>query len=177
MTIFLGGVHAAGKTTLLKKLSTDINLKWASASQLIKEEIGIENWTETRIIRTVSDNQEALINAVKKKNFLDKNFIVDGHFVLRTSPMKHEEISSQVFKEISTKGVILIEAQLDVIRSRLHLRGDFSWSDEEILDFSSHEKLHAVSICQELSVPLIKLENPSINNLRDSIYSIINSSN
>ena len=50
MTIFVAGVHGAGKTIATKPACETLGLTYATASQLIREERGQASWDATKMV-------------------------------------------------------------------------------------------------------------------------------
>lgn len=173
MTIFVGGVHAVGKTFLLKTTCEELAIKHATASQLIKEQRGLTNWTVSRQVNEIKQNQEALIAAVRRIKNGGEAIVLDGHFVLRREANVHEKINTKTFAELMIDGVILLEAPSTIIADRLLQRGDKTWTLKEIETFSQKEFEHAEAVCRTLNLPLVKLSMPSKLTLRNTIENLL----
>jgi adenylate kinase len=57
MTIFIAGIHGVGKTYLAKQAASEMGLKYATASQLIREERGHASWDSNKRVDEVENNQ------------------------------------------------------------------------------------------------------------------------
>ena len=66
MTVLVAGAHAVGKTYLAKPAAQQLGLRYATASQLIREERGHATWTTTRQVTQIDENQVALVSAVAR---------------------------------------------------------------------------------------------------------------
>lgn len=161
MTLFVAGVHAVGKTFALTPACKDLGLRHATASQLIREQRGLVNWTTSRTVDDVDENQRALVAAVRRLEANGEKIVLDGHFVLRRHVDVHEEISIGTFAELAIRGVILLESPAATVLTRLQARGDDTWTIGEIADFADKERRHAGSVCGALGVPLIGLDSPT----------------
>jgi adenylate kinase len=169
MTIFVGGVHAVGKTYVLKPVCESLGIRHATASQLTKEQRGLSNWTASRQVGDIEENQRALIAAVTRLEQDEEALVLDGHFVLRRSPGVHEEIGVDTFDQLMIRGVILLETPSAIVAERLLQRGDTTWQEAEITHFAERESEHATTVCQQLSVPLIKLSSFSMADVQRAI--------
>lgn len=156
MTLFVAGVHAVGKTFVLKPVCEKLGIRHATASQLIKEQRGLANWTTSREVENVDENQRALVEAVRRIEQGGETVILDGHFVLRRAVNVHERISVDTFAQLRVHGVILLEAPSVTIFDRLQQRGDTTWGMNEIEEFAQCELEHAESVCQKLMVHLVR---------------------
>lgn len=61
MTIFVAGVHGAGKTFVTEPACQKLGFVHATASQLIREERGHATWDAAKVVSDVDQNQAALI--------------------------------------------------------------------------------------------------------------------
>jgi len=169
MTIFVGGVHAVGKTYVLGPACQQLGVRHASASQLIKEQRGLQSWTATRQVRDIDDNQRALVDAVKRIEGEGQRLVLDGHFVLRRSVNDHERIDPQTYMHLGVSGLILFEARIETILDRLHRRGDHSWDMPELSAFAHSELTHAQTVASQLGLELVVLSMPSVSQVCDAI--------
>jgi adenylate kinase len=106
MTVFVGGVHAVGKTFVLQPVCGELGVRHATASQLIKEQRGLANWTVSRQVDDVDENQRALVAAVQRLDEGGETVVLDGHFVLRRGVDIHEKIGVETFAQLMVQGVI-----------------------------------------------------------------------
>jgi adenylate kinase len=161
MTLFVGGIHAVGKTFVLKPVCEELGVRHATASQLIKEQLGLANWTVSRQVDDIEDNQRALVAAVRRLEEGGETVVLDGHFVLRRGVNVHEQIGVETFAQLMVRGVIVAD--------RLRGRGDATWEQSEIAIFAQKELEHAQTVCLELDVPLVRLCSPSMTEVRNAL--------
>ena len=161
MTIFVAGVHGAGKTIATKSACQKLGLVYATASQLIKDERGQATWDGTKMVSDVDQNQAALISAVRRIRVSGVRLVIDGHFVLRRAPGTHERLSIDVFRALECSSVLLIRSPVPVLLERLHARQDMSWSEAELADFSKAEDAHSAEVADVLGIPLKTLDTPT----------------
>lgn len=173
MTIFVGGVHAVGKTFLLQPVCQELGIRHATASQLIREQRGFQSWTSSKQVDDIDENQTALVAAVARVEQDSKSIVLDGHFALRRDINVHEPISPQTFTQLRIRGSILFDAASEVIVNRLLQRGDTSWSAAEVDDLRRMERRHAETVCRELSVPILYLYMPSAGEVRDAVAQLL----
>jgi adenylate kinase len=169
MTLFVGGIHAVGKTFVLKPVCEELGVRHATASQLIKEQLGLANWTVSRQVDDIEDNQRALVAAVRRLEEGGETVVLDGHFVLRRGVNVHEQIGVETFAQLMVRGVILLEASCEIVADRLRGRGDATWEQSEIAIFAQKELEHAQTVCLELDVPLVRLCSPSMTEVRNAL--------
>lgn len=165
MTIFIAGIHGVGKTYLAKPAAERLSIVYATASQLIREERGSATWDKSKQVDEVAENQAALIQAVNRIKGNGKTLMLDGHLVLRKSINQHERLPETVFHDLSCHAIILLTCSTQVVKNRLTERGDSSWSMQELEDFAKAESQHAKAVASALQIPLIRLSEPSSDDL------------
>ncbi|AHB08274.1 hypothetical protein U875_05135 [Pandoraea pnomenusa 3kgm] len=161
MTIFVAGVHGAGKTFATKPACQKLGLVHATASQLIKDERGQATWDGAKMVSDVDQNQVALISAARRIRESGATLVIDGHFVLRRAPGIHEKLPIDVFRALECSAVVLIRSPVRVLLERLHARQDASWAEEELAEFSKAEEVHSAEVAEVLGIPLKTLNSPT----------------
>jgi adenylate kinase len=161
MTIFVAGVHGAGKTFATKPACQKLGLVHATASQLIREERGQATWNAAKVVSDVDQNQAALISAAKRIRESGATLVLDGHLVLRRAPGDHERLSADVFRALGCSCVLLIRSPVPVLLERLRARQDMTWSEAELAEFSAAEESHGVDVAKALGIPLTILDAPN----------------
>jgi len=158
MTVFVAGVHGVGKTYLCKQYEGSFNAIHESASELIRKERVLADWSIDKKVRDIDVNQIALTRAVKRLFSNGQSLLLDGHFVLIGELGELVPISASTFEGLFISSVVLIEAATSVISSRLSAR-DFK-SAVDIGDFVQAERAHARAVCEHLGVSLHVLYEP-----------------
>lgn len=161
MNIFIAGVHAVGKSYLCADFSKEHAWLHRSASQLIKEEIGQENWSADKRVSDSENNQRALINAVTRINENKQRLLLDGHFVLKGKNDEFIRLDADVFSALNLSGVILIETPAYLIIERLKIRDGVERKSDDISQFIEVERDQAHKVCKSLNIPLLILDQPS----------------
>ncbi len=172
MVIFLAGVHGVGKSFLGKPVADSLSVRHATASTLIREELGSVNWDNDKRVRNVDRNQEALISAVSRISNDGGRLLLDGHFVLRDEVGALAPLQLEVFRRLGIKVTILLETPADIVASRLVERGA-PQSLTDIEELASAELQHAESTCAALGIPLIRLRSPTESQLRSVVEQLI----
>ena len=163
MTIFVAGIHGVGKSYLAQPAALRLGMRYATASQLIREELGRASWDANKRVGNVAQNQVALVSAIRRINEEGQSLLLDGHFVLRIAVDEHERLPEAVFRDVRCKAVVLLTCPTGLVLSRLLERRDNSWSEAEVISFACAEAEHARSICASLAIPLVSLQTPSSN--------------
>lgn len=161
MTVFVAGVHGAGKTFATKPACLKLGLMHATASQLINEERGRSTWDAAKVVSDVDENQAALILAARRIRKSGGTLVIDGHFVLRRAPGNHERLPVEVFRALECSSILLIRSPVPVLLKRLQARQDMSWSEAELTEFSKSEDAHGAEVAEALGIPLKILDSPS----------------
>lgn len=165
MTIFVAGVHGAGKTFATKPVCQKLGLVHATASQLIKEERGQATWSAAKMVSDVDQNQAALISAARRIRESGATLVMDGHFVLRRAPGAHERLPVDVFRALECSSILLIRSPVSVLLERLRARQDTSWSEAELAEFSMAEDTQGAEVAAALGITLHVLDSPSIQDV------------
>ncbi|MGJ7489605.1 ATP-binding protein [Variovorax sp. ZT4R33] len=173
MTVFIGGVHGAGKTYVGKPAGERLGLHYASASQLIREERGRASWGIEKVVSEVESNQKALIAATQRLHVSGKSLLLDGHFVLRIAPDRHEPIPIEVFGALRFFAIILVHCPIGILSARLLERGDSSWNQDELIRFSKAEFDHGSKVATTLRIPFVPLETPSPEQLESCLRRLL----
>jgi len=169
MTIFVAGVHGAGKTFLARPACERLGLVHATASQLIRQERGLTTWSDDKTVSEVDENQRALISAVRRISAEGRQLVLDGHFVLRRAAWTHERLSMDVFRDLRCSAVLLIQSPIPVVIERLVARGDTSWDEEELSRFGEEEVAHGSQIAGQLGIPIEVLDSPTLGFFEDRL--------
>lgn len=162
MTVFVAGVHGVGKSFLCQQYANDFSVTYESASGLIRKERAQVDWNTDKRVGNIDGNQIALRAAVQRIITAGQSLLLDGHFVLINDKSEFVELESSVFQDIGITGVVILEADAEVIASRLAAR-DSSRSAVDIGLFLDRERAQAQYVCQELSVPLHILNQPDLS--------------
>ena len=173
MTVFVAGIHGVGKTFLCAPVAKQLGIRHVTASQLIREERGLQSWCAEKRVSGVEENQSALISAANRLRSANKKLLLDGHFVLRLPNGEFNEIDTQVFRDLQIGAVLLLEAELDTVIERLKARGDTSWTASELQILAKREEERAYRVSSALDIPFRALHSPSERLFRDIVEVII----
>lgn len=171
MVIFLAGAHGVGKTFLGKPVAESLGIKHATASTLIREELGNQNWQENKYTSDVDKNQEALIAAVSRIS-KDTPLMLDGHFVLRNDAGEIIRLPIDIFNRLAIKSVILMESPSDVVALRLEKRGA-AQPLQKIEEIADAELKHSQYVSEQLNIPFLRLLSATEEQLQSAIKNII----
>lgn len=173
MTIFLAGSHGVGKTYLAERTAARLGVQHATASQLIREEIGRSTWTDDRRVHDAAGNQDALIMAVRRRNVALPRLLLDGHFVLRDSEGQLIRLGVDVFSRLQIEAALLIEAPNELVAARLARRHGQVDELASIQALAVAEREHAIHVCAALNLPLILLQSPTEDQFASAVGDIL----
>ncbi|MGS0943694.1 ATP-binding protein (plasmid) [Pseudomonas luteola] len=171
MTVFIAGIHGVGKTFLCDSYANKFGVIHHSSSSLIKMEKRSSNWGGDKRTYNIDENQLALSIAVKRILSSGARLLLDGHFVLKDENNNLINIPLEFFSEISISGVVLIEADEDVIKARLRVR-DNNATPGDIKCFIEAERIHAEYVCDKLQIKLVRLYSPSDKEFQEAVNSL-----
>lgn len=161
MTVLVAGAHGVGKTFLAKPAAERLGYRYATASQLIREERGRATWTDTKQVTQIGENQAALVRAVTRIVDRGQRLVLDGHLVLRVGPNEHQRLDSSVFRDLQCQRIIILAAPAAVILNRLMGRGDKTWTASEVDAFCEAEIRHGELVASELGINCAILVSPT----------------
>lgn len=173
MIIFVAGIHGVGKTFLGAPAAQQLGIRHATASQLIREERGLQSWGADKRVSGLDENQAALISATRRLHYSGQQLLLDGHFVLRGTNGEFNEIDPQVFRDLQIGAVLLLEADIDVVIERLGARGDTSWTSSELRTLAECEETHARRVSSALGIAFRNLHTPSKSQFGEMVEMII----
>jgi len=172
MIVFVAGIHGVGKTFLGAPAAKQLGIRHVTASQLIREERGLQSWCADKRVSGVDENQAALISAVNRLRSINPKLLLDGHFVLRVNG-EFNEIDTQVFRDLQIGAVLLLEAELDTVIERLQARGGTSWTLSELRTLARREEAHARRVSSALGITYRNLFAPSEREFVDTVRLVI----
>lgn len=172
MNIFVAGVHGVGKTYVASQLPATVGLMHASASKLIAEERARPNWDADKRVIDVNANQIALAAAVKRHNDAGTRLLLDGHFVLLNARGEFSRLDAGVFRSLNLNGVVLLEADPNIIAIRIRTRDGRETNIDSIVEFITAERAQAQKVCCELGIPLRILGAPNPDTFAEAIRAI-----
>jgi adenylate kinase len=121
--IFLGGVHGVGKTSMCSDFGERYHVIVLSASAIIRSERQNPAPDTRTTVQDVSSNQELLVRGVRRqRDFLPGRYLLDGHFVLKTTAGNIEEIGVDIFSAMGVSQVVCLHDDATAIARRLSER-------------------------------------------------------
>ena len=172
MIIFLGGIHGVGKSFLGSYAAEKNHFLHKSASQLIKAERGDQSWNEKKHTNEIEVNQKALISALNKLKKNRESLLLDGHFCLKGSDGAIETIEIDVFKQLNLDALLLLEADIHILKERLKIRDATSYTESFLNEFLLKERHQAILVSEKLNIPLKIMHSPNKNEFNEAVKSV-----
>lgn len=155
--IFLGGIHAVGKSTVCDGVFGPAGYHCVTASSLIRA-YKTHSDREKRV-DDIADNQLALLRQLEFEKFNRTRLLLDGHYCLLNGQGVVEPIEINVFEAISPDVFVLIKSDPDEIADRLTKRDGKKWCPNMLTQFQESEESHAERVSVKIGVPLITISN------------------
>lgn len=156
-TLFVGGVHGVGKSTICRKVLDALGYKCLTASFLISE-FG-KRVESSKAVIDVSGNQAALISQWNIERKGHHRLALDGHFSLVDSEGRIAPVDVAVFQNIGPDKFVLIRGDCEEIAKRLKDRDGQKWSAAFVEDFQCVEEEHARHVSEKLNAPLVVFDD------------------
>jgi adenylate kinase len=128
---------------------------------LIREQLGLGEWSTDKLVGEIERNQLALASAVHRYNEQDTRLILDGHFVLLDAAGGFCPLAPEVFEPLNISGVVLVEASPETILARVRTRDGRRGELCRTGEFLAAERLQASFVCEKLGIPIVTLDDPS----------------
>jgi adenylate kinase len=159
-TIFIGGIHGAGKTTFSKELAPLLRASHVTAGGLIRENASASYRVTVGIggkaVPDLDANQVLLLRGLGlyRARIGPGPVLLDGHFVLLDATGAIAEIPLVVYEAIAPVAVLLVEADAGTIHGRLLERDCQAPAVATLAELMVRERAHAEQVCARLGVPL-----------------------
>lgn len=173
-TIFFGGVHGVGKSTLLAQQESDSAWRHLKASTLISQaRDGRRNWDETKRVSDQRLNQKLLIESLNLYVGAGEFILLDGHYSLRNDRNQIENIDVDTFRAIGPEKLVICTCHPQVVSDRLTARGTAGWSAAEIEEMQTHELDHARTVSEMIGIKLVIVETDSFSSAEKATRDLI----
>ncbi len=156
--IFITGVHGVGKTSRCKKICDEFGFVYLNAGDIINGEKEIINSDNDKRVLGVCDNQNILINGLKK--YVSENkLLLDGHLTLIGHQYEIERVPIQYLREISPTMIVLLINRPDEIIKNLKNRDSKNYDIDLITSQQQIESEYAEQVAKELNIQMIKFNS------------------
>ena len=160
--ILVAGIHGVGKSSYCRTLKLKLNIPIISASEMIYSYLH-EHSPQNKQVENIDGNQHALIMALRSKNLIGRDYILDGHFCLVNNNGQIEPINQTIFQQLSPTEINILTAPVRVIADRLHKRNQISWDKEFIDELQKMEIEYGKQIGKLLEVPVTVFDEESFS--------------
>ncbi len=170
--VFVGGIHGVGKSTLCKRISSNLNLGYLLASKLIsdyKDKITENHLDCDKFVANLNENQDILIQAVNEMAQPSQKYIMDGHFTLLDSMNTVQTIPLSTYAAIGPIALIVLVDDPPVIQERLRSR-DHKDYDLDLLETMQNQEIkHAEYVGCELKIAAYNISNANYSKVKQII--------
>lgn len=171
--VFIGGIHGVGKSTICQQICSDLNMKYLSASELLKWE-DINDDPKNKKVKNISFTQSRLIAGLTHSIQKGHYYLLDGHYCLLNEKAEVEKISIDVFMQINPKALGIILGDIRDIKTRLDLRDNKTYDFGLLEQLQNSELDYAKELSIALKVPLYIEESDFAMNLSNHLSKIYN---
>lgn len=151
--IFVGGIHAVGKSTFAKYVKLQYPMiETLSCSKLL-------NWEDStnKEVENVSSNQERLISRLNEFLDVDKPYLLDGHFCLINQQQEIEAIEPTIIQNINPALIILLREEVSIIHTRLLERDHKDYDIKLLEEMEEKERKSAHQIATQYNIPIYEV--------------------
>ncbi len=167
--IFVGGIHAVGKSTFAQQVKADNKkITLLSASDIIQ-------WKDSKekIVEEVLDNQNLLVENLHKQIDIDKPYLLDGHFCLLNSEGNCENVPLQTFQDINPEMIILLVEDIDIVVQRLKERDSKCYDSKLIELLYENEMAWAHDVADKLGIELFTIKTSEYEKVKRVIADFV----
>lgn len=166
-TIFVGGIHGAGKGTICKEIASIDNLIHITASQILKwEEISD---SDNKLVKNITSTQSRLIIGLQNLIKKDKKYLLDGHFCLLNSDGIPSRIDENTFDKINPKVISIVIDDVEKIAQRLEIRDGKIYDIKILNELQQMEIVYAKYLSRKYSIPYVEIKNGNYTELIEII--------
>lgn len=173
--IFLGGIHGVGKGYISNKICSLLDVKYLSASDLIKWS-DISSDVKNKKVKHIPSTQEILINALSKYRMTKNNYLLDGHYCLLDSRARIKKVDIRVFKKINPVLFLIKTESPEIIKQRLEKRDDKNYNLSLITKMQEIELTYSNVLAKKLGVPHFEISSKFNESTILQIKDILNES-
>lgn len=167
--IFVGGIHAVGKSTFAEYIKQrHPQIEALSCSELLKWED-----PENKQVEDVAANQEKLISRLNELIDVDKPYLLDGHFCLINQQQEIETIESTVIQNINPALIILLREEVSIIHNRLLERDHRDYDIGLLEEMAEIERKTAHQIASQYDIPVYELYSGKYSPINPVIHELM----
>lgn len=170
--VFIGGIHGVGKSTVCQNICGQGDIKYLSASDLLK-------WTEinedpkNKMVLNIEDTQKRLLNGLEVSVQKDVNYLLDGHYCLLNKDAEISRIPLTLFRSINPNMLCLVTGDVAEIKNNIENRDKREY-DLNLLKHLQDEEIHyAGLIALDLNIRLVFGTKENFQCIQESINDIL----
>jgi adenylate kinase len=150
---FIGGIHGVGKSTICNSLCSNLNIRYLSASEVLKW-VEINEDAKNKKVQDIPLTQDRLIAGLVKRVEKSHHYLLDGHYCLLDKGSKIVKIPFETFEAINPVSLHLIIGLVSEIKTRLESRDKRTYDYQLLDDMQNHEIDYAKELSKKLGVSL-----------------------
>jgi len=161
-SIFVGGIHGVGKSTICSKICAKFKIPHLIAGDIIrtfKKANSIHHVDQGKLVGDIPVNQDILISALNEMAITHSFYVLDGHFTLFDSSAVVHPVPIATFSTMSPVMMFLVVDEPELIQSRLLLRDKVRYRSEILSEMQDAEVDHAFMISRSLDIELHKVHS------------------
>ena len=159
-TVFGGGVHGVGKSSMFSRMANKRGITHWSASGLIKAVKSDALFDDSKVVQDVANNQDLLVRGYHQAISGQKGLILlDGHFTLINKEGLVIEVPIATFKELRLAALTCVSEAPQTIYKRLMLRDGRAPSVDQINSHQEREVIAARNVANHLRIELLEIQS------------------
>ena len=172
-TVFVCGIHGAGKGYLCNIVSEALAIPRYSASDLIRE-YNASLVSLNKAVANVGVNQNALVYQYRQLPNAPL-ILLDGHMCLIKDGAKIERIPLEVFKLLDICAIVYVSVSIKVVVKRMKKRDGIVHDPLLLQQLMDVERLYCTEVANNLIVPLIEVvsDDAGIEQMTNAIRQIV----
>lgn len=143
-----------------------------SSSDLIRKFKKLSN--NKKIVDNINKNQDILLESIKLNIEEEREYILDGHFILIDKNHGLKEVPLSTFRNMDIKVIFILYEDVDIILERLSNRDEVSYTKDFIEIFQEKEINRGMEVAKILDKPYKILKSTNYEELLTAIKKIIN---
>jgi adenylate kinase len=151
--VFVGGIHGVGKSTICKKICSDLGINYLSASEVLKWK-QIKPDHQDKKVSDIPYTQDRLIMGLADIVKSDEFYLLDGHFCLLDQNGAVYNVPEETFQAINPLSLNVILGDAEEIKMRLEERDYLPYSISLLQEMQDNEVKYSKSLSDFLNRPL-----------------------
>jgi adenylate kinase len=153
-TLFVGGAHGAGKSTLCESLKDALEADHVMASDLADFVAQVDG-RHAESAFDLARSQGRLVIALRSIERHKPNILLDGHYCLTDQQGRIAHVPLEVFTQIRPAALLVVEIEIELLAQRLKRRGNDRPDLDILIRGATAERSHALFVSRALELPIM----------------------